>query len=211
MRTRNSFINVRDLVIFSSIAIVVSILTCIALADKANWTHATGLWILLGTTAGFWLVFLGVLMKNLVGRPDFILDPSGIAVWTLKGAPSQEEMKKAIDYFRAYTAHALVTMRICSDHLEANKRVDAAIKDVCVEWRKDLINESWASNLLVNKAGIQKDKLIVVQLKDPLSKTALFHELLHVIDQYVRGNYDPEHKDTKWWSLDDELCVGYGK
>lgn len=55
------------------------------------------------------------------------------------------------------------------------------------------------------KAGLQKGKSIIVHWKGSLSKSALMHELLHVVDEMVRKGYDPEHADSAFWEQELEL------
>lgn len=63
------------------------------------------------------------------------------------------------------------------------------------------------------KAGLQKgDNILFVQERGKkLSETAFGHELLHLVDEFHRGNIDYKHEDKKWWDLDLDIRVAMEK
>ena len=57
--------------------------------------------------------------------------------------------------------------------------------------------------------GLQFDKWMLIVSKEKLSETSLFHEMLHVVDDFVYSKNDGKHEDLEWWLCELELNIFY--
>jgi hypothetical protein len=154
----------------------------------------------------------GYIIKRWTQKPDYIVPlkdckEDGISVWG--SFVKQEVMKNAANYF------------IC----EFSKLTDLnelivynAIKQSSVQWTKTRITMMGPGWYVKDKAGLQKGKRVIVHWNGSIRMSALFHEWIHMVDDYVRGaeegpQYVPDYKHDKikWWSYESALAVSWTK
>jgi hypothetical protein len=76
-----------------------------------------------------------------------------------------------------------------------------ALKNSRIEWYNAPI-PCYASEK--GCAGLQQYKLIMVEWKLALYKSAFFHEIHHMMDELLWDNFDYVHENS-WWSLIPQL------
>jgi hypothetical protein len=137
--------------------------------------------------------------------PDYITK-HGIAVWTnnISGV-HRILLEYAIDVFleefpKQYTVATVDLLK-------------QMLKDSAIEWNTTPV--SWLSvgwNVR-DKAGLQSGKHIKVQYLGDIGKTALFHELAHMVHEIVVGYIiDYRHdQDTQIWKAVDNVTAIYNQ
>ncbi len=83
-----------------------------------------------------------------------------------------------------------------------------ALQGVELRWYDGPITISGLGWILKGKAGVQKGKFIGVQWLGLYSKSALAHEFLHLIDEYIFHRYDPTHGNVEYWAQVEVLNRG---
>jgi len=77
------------------------------------------------------------------------------------------------------------------------------LKDSRIEWSPKKV--SWVARYgaVMDKEGLQKGKGVMVHLDltyGTIAKSALFHELIHMVKEVVlQQDPDAKHEDKAWW------------
>jgi hypothetical protein len=124
---------------------------------------------------------------------------SGIAVWTNGVNISKKEMEAIIDFF--ITAFSQLS------GIEKH-RIAIALEDSSLELRLDKVKTLSQEWVIEGMEGIQKGKGVIVHWNSSVKNSALFHEWIHMVDEFVNRNVDYKHSGP-WWRLESELLVKF--
>jgi hypothetical protein len=138
-------------------------------------------------------------------KPNYIAEiqgidyESGIAVWTNGVNISKKEMEAIIDFF--ITAFSQLS------GIEKH-RIAIALEDSSLELRLDKVKTLSQEWVIEGMEGIQKGKGVIVHWNSSVKNSALFHEWIHMVDEFVNRNVDYKHSGP-WWRLESELLVKF--
>lgn len=149
----------------------------------------------------------GRMIKRGLQRPDFITK-HGTAVW-VDGveAINLALMDRALDRFLEVMAQ---------EQREASPdELAKMLARTSVEWKRGRVSLIASGYELRDKAGIQHGYKIMVQWPGNIADSALYHELLHEVNQMIRlprlktaeerDNFHLEnmrHAEASWWHLE---------
>jgi len=134
-----------------------------------------------------WGISIGVLVSKYRARPDFVL-PDGTGV-RANGLPITPAMVvNALDF---YITHLAMLRPIPELVLRA------ATSPMRIEFTPGPIHG--------DKAGLQQGKAVQVHWRSGFDDNAFFHELHHVVEEYVLRRRDYDHSDAYWWSVVPEI------
>lgn len=132
-------------------------------------------------------------------KPDITichLDQFKVYAWNSTSRSSSEvtdELADALDIFTDSLVEAIGAEDLYSS-------LDGAL----IEVRDEFIS-SWGIEAFSKpKAGLQRGKSIIFAWPPGyhIRSTAFVHELLHLVDEFWRGEVDYKHEDKEWWVLE---------
>jgi len=156
-------------------------------------------------TAAFISVAAVVLLKRYTSRPDYI-DNHGVAVWTGGVHVLRDDLRvyRVMQFF-AQRLPALMVAEFPA-YLHGNAVTTESILNMYygmrIEWRRKPLNvmSRWGWTMK-DKAGLQQGKGVKLHWKGSVVDSALYHELLHAVDELILQQ-PPDYKHEKaWWKL----------
>jgi len=198
-----------DLIVFGGLCLLYTAAGVGAILTKQEWTAPKIVVLALswGSFVGLTLLYF---FKKWMARPDYITK-HGTAVWADNIARlTPGLMEKALDRF-------LDVMEV--EQKEATRdEIEAMLCRTGVEWEVGKVSIWVGRYELKNKAGIQWGYRLLVQWKGTIAESALYHELLHEVNECIRlPKIPPEkqmdfrlkdvrHEDPEWWRLEGVLA-----
>jgi len=204
---RKRWIPLIDIIFFGAFWLLGIAATVGALITPQEWDLAKKIAVI-AIPVGFTIFVVTFFILRWRSRPNFIAQipeipyEDGVAVWVNNTEMNQELMEKSIRFF----------IEIFSKLADLPEEEIISILSLSsCEWRKTRISMMGMGWYVKDKAGIQKGKGVIVQWQPDIINTALFHEWIHMVDEYHRGpkeglKYMPDYKhEGPWWSLESKL------
>lgn len=107
------------------------------------------------------------------------------------------QLEHATDFF-------ITTLPYLTERDVTEEQIRTAISGVIIMWIRQVISLEGTPYL-----GLQASKLVLLSSGREIYETALFHELLHTVDEFVYDKHDANHEDQDWWSYEDILNDTY--
>jgi hypothetical protein len=209
---RRRGIKTLDLIVFGGLCLLYTAVGIGAILTKQEWTAVKIVILALswGTFVGLTLTYF---IHKWLARPDFITK-HGTAVWTDNIARiTPDLMKKALDRF--------IEVMEAEQKEVTRDEIEAMLSRTGIEWEIGKVS-LWAGRYeLKNKAGIQWGYRLLVQWKGSIGDSALYHELLHEVNECIRlpklppekqmdfRLKDVKHEDPDWWRLEGLIIDTY--
>jgi hypothetical protein len=169
---------------------------------------------IVGMTLGFVVVAVVVFFRWFRSQPDFYEDTYGIAVWTdgisvLKQPAGKDNFKRVVDLF-VTELPGLIKKHMAPtapEQIIESSDLSRMLYQSRVEFRKEKLTVfsklGWS---VKDKAGLQQGKGIMLHWTGSIAGSALFHELLHMVDEVVlKRGPDYRHTNQEWWRMVVEL------
>lgn len=203
-----------DLVTFGGISLLAVVVTVGAFLIKQEWNVAKAI-ILLSVTGGMVAAALLYFFKKWMTRPTYVTK-HGTAVWS-NDIPrvDQDLMERALDHF-------IKIMREEVPEEATETELRNMLARTGIEWQSDRVSLITTRYELYDKAGIQHGYRLLVQWQGTIAETALFHELLHEVNEFIRlpklagleakiqfRLADIRHEEADWWRLDGVLTPDF--
>jgi len=210
VRQRRRGIKNCDLITFGGISLFAIVVTIGAFLTKQEW-NAVKVVILLSATGGMVGLSLLYFFKKWMTRPTFVTK-HGTAVWT-NDIPRLDQalMEKALDHF-------IVRMRQEVPEVVKEAELRTMLARTGIEWQSGRVSLITTRYELKDKAGIQHGYRLLVQWKGTIADSALYHEMLHEVNEFIRlpklkseaektefRIEDIQHKEVDWWRLEGVL------
>jgi len=198
-----------DVVFFGGLCLLYTIVGIWAILTKQEWSAAkiTVLVLSWGSFVGITLMYF---FKKWMARPDFITK-HGTAVWSDNIARlTPGLMERALDRFLDVMEKE--QQKATRDELED------MLSRTGIEWEVGKVSIWVGRYELKNKAGIQWGFRLLVQWKGTIAESALYHELLHEVNECIVLPKMPQekqmdfrlkdvrHEDPDWWRLEGVLA-----
>ena len=144
---------------------------------------------------GFLTVFIAAIFTWYFSKPDYITK-HGTAVWIDKLAViTQDSMEAALDFY-IENLPKYSPISISSDQLAY------MLHDACIEWSAEPVSSLGIGWAVKDKAGLQMGRNVKVHWTGSIISSALYHELLHMVDEIVlAAATDYKHERTEWWAI----------
>ena len=179
------------------------------------YTKDTGALVTSWGVAGSMLLILAIIILRWKrSAPDYYNKCYGIAVWCdndkfLYSTKGREDLKHMLILFLDRLP-VLIKTRFPGDAIEQSVTKSALCKMLYgsgIEWRTEPVSlfskSGWA---VQDKAGLQQGKNIACHWQGSFIKSALCHELLHMIDEVILlRKPDYKHANKHYWGLVNEL------
>lgn len=208
-------VKVIDVVVFGGISMLFVALGVGALLTPQNWP-----WQKILVLSLVEMVALGIttwyFVAKWLARPNLVTK-HGTAIWT-DGveAITPELMDRALDHF----IQGMSTEAKAFDISEVAMR--KMLAHTGIEWSKRRVSLTTTMYELHDKAGIQHGYRLMIQWRGTVGESALIHELLHEVNEFIRlpriededGQVefrmdDIQHKEAEWWGLDGALTPDF--
>jgi len=200
-----------DFTIFGSISLLGLVGACVATYYTRDIGALITSW---GVAGSMLLIFAIIIIRWKRSAPDYYNKCYGVAVWCggdkfLYATKSREDLKNLLILFLDRLP-TLVKAKFPGESIEQRITKSALCKMLYgsgIEWHVEPISlfskSGWA---VQDKAGLQQGKNIAVQWQGSYIKSALYHELLHMVDELVLLRApDYKHENKRWWALVNEL------
>ena len=111
----------------------------------------------------------------------------------------RELIESALDFF-------IVTLPQITTRDLSERDIRWAIRGLVAEFTEDPIMRNG-----MDYAGLQSGKWLIVAWYSDIQTIAFFHELMHVVDEFIYGVIDYKHEDLEWWNCVRILRETYPK
>ena len=157
------------------------------------------------TTAAFIFIAIVVLLKKYKSRPDYI-DNHGVSVWTDGIQVLRDDLRvyRAMQFF-AQRFPVLIAAELTLHSQEqavTSAQIIRMYDKMQITWRRKPLNvmSRWGWTMK-DKAGLQQGKSIMLHWKGSVTDSALYHELIHAVDELLLKQ-PPDYKHKKaWWKF----------
>jgi len=193
-----------DILVFGGLAMLALVAEVVVLLFGKEVT-VTGHTVMGATAATFIFIAIVVLLKKYKSRPDYI-DKHGVATWIDGIQVLRDDLRvyRAMQFF-AQRLPALLAAEFPA-YLHGSRVTTANIihmyDGMQIEWRRKPLSvmSRWGWSVK-DKAGLQQGKSIMLHWQGSVVESALYHELLHAVDELVL-HQPPDYKHEKaWWKL----------
>ncbi len=200
-----------DFVLYGGLALLSVVLALVFVWD----TEVGGVVALLATTLGFVTVAVVVFFRWFLSQPDFVIDQYGVYVWTgdlnhLKTDTAKERLTEVLDLFvRALPEFIKKEMpENCPEQMVTSSDLSQMLYESRIEFCRNKITLFSKFGWTVkDKAGLQMGKGVMVRWTNSFIKSALYHELFHMVDEIILKR-SPDYKhEEEWWKLLSKLKV----
>ena len=148
---------------------------------------------------GFFVVFLVVIFKWYFSTPDYTTK-QGTAVWTdgLK-IIDKGRMETVLDFY-------IKNLSKYAPYDVSPVRLEYMLKNSNIEWSRKSVSGIGLGWLVKDKAGLQSGKYVKLHWTGSIVRSALYHELHHMVDEIILGvTPDYKHERIEWWSVIEKL------
>ena len=200
-----------DFIVFGCIAALGIIGAVIASCYTKDISALVTFW---GVAGAMIMILCIVILRWRRSMPDYYNKCYGIAVWCggetfLYSTKGREQLKGMLALFMDRLP-VLIKTRFAGHAIEQNVTKVALCKMLYgsgIEWQRELISRISKSGWAVtDKTGLQQGKNIAVQWQGSFIKSALYHELLHMVDEMILlRKPDYKHENKKYWAMVNEL------
>lgn len=201
-----------DILTYGGLALVAVAACVVAAVTVQEWD--TGKIVALTVVpAAFVLIAVLVLVTKFKSRPRYVAEYK-VGVWTnveVMGnyEPSRTGTNRALRGFVDGLPKLIEQNAGRLKEEETKITSDALIKmldGATIEWRWNYISLMGIGWTVKDKAGLQRGKAVMVKWERNIFATALYHELLHMVDEVVLGREpDYRHENKPWWDLIPDL------
>lgn len=201
-----------DILTYGGMALAAVVACVIAAVTIQEWD--TGKVVTLTTVpAAFVLIAVLVLVKKFKAYPRYVAEYK-VGVWTnveIMGnyEPSRTGMNRALRGFVEELPRLIEQNAERLQEEETNitsEDLAEMLKGATVEWRWDYISLMSIGWTVKDAAGLQRGRSVMVKWSRNIFATALYHELLHMVDEIVIGREpDYKHENKSWWDLIPDL------
>lgn len=194
-----------DFILYGGLALLSIVLTLIFVWN----TELGGVLALLATTTGFVVVAFVVIIRWYVSEPDYTEDTYGVSVWTdgiwqLGSTAGRINLKKALDVF-VKKLPSLITKLLpetAPEQMVTSGDLSAMLYSSRLEFRDKKLGTAGIGWSVKDAAGLQQGRGIMLRWQGSLVRSALFHELFHMVDEMIlRMAPDYKHERNEWWAL----------
>lgn len=186
------YIPLKDILLYGGLATVAIICMIYVLITIEG--RAVGEWIaILVTTVGSVGGTVAVFLMCYMSKPDFVTK-QGTLVWHDRIGVVLAQVEDVLAFF--------ITVLPTLKSEVTKKQLEDMLKDARIEWSRKKV--SWVSRYgaVLDKAGLQKGKGVMVHYTGSLIESALFHELIHMVKEVVlKQDPDAKHEDKAWWKI----------
>lgn len=202
---KHRLILVGDIVWWGLLSLLVTGL-CIGAAFTPQEWDAAKIGLLIGVPIGFWTMSITVWVSRWRTKPDQELwvqvTENGSEGNLVALVWSEVDIPSGLD-------HAL---RGFLEYFSDPPKLTNDLATITIELRKKPIRQWGRWAFWENpKNGLQKGKSIVIHMNSVYyHKTALVHEMLHMVHEVVYGKYDPKHEDKGWWGREADINENIG-
>jgi hypothetical protein len=192
-----------DFILYGSmgvVGLVVSIAVPFTTDEIPAWisTWAAGL--------GFIVVALVVFCRWFKSQPDYQEDTYGVSIWHggIRQLKNAKAAHKNLFNFFVDALPPLIAKHLPETAPERGvtpQKLSAMLYGARLEWSGRPVSAIGIGWTMKDKAGLQQGRSMVVHWNGSVAGSALFHELLHMVDDVILGIYDPKHERKDWWAL----------
>jgi len=201
---RLKHINLFDILLYGGLALIATVLSIVLAFFQESWDVGKVI-VMITVPLAFVGIALVVLLRQYFSMPDWTTE-QGMLVWS-KSIPffDYETGKQILDKFLDSFANRLpkLMQRNCGFCPFGPQAVRSLFLNTKLQWTTKPISLMGIGWSVKDKAGLQQGFSIMVHWSGgSLTKTALTHELMHLVRQkLVSKQIDYKHEDRAWWTI----------
>jgi hypothetical protein len=200
------YVDIKDVALHGGLSLLATIVFVIALVAD---TPLQGIIVAGLSAAGFILIAIAKVIQSKPVLPQYKTKQGTEIFSDVESVlgnymPTPDEMDQALDFF-AYTLPLLTSSNPYLSGPEQSLSQPEILRmfdGAKIHWRKDkttMFRRYWKC---VDKSGLQDGKECIVHWPGGVIQSALFHELIHMIDEVIlKRAPDYAHKNMHWWEL----------
>jgi len=198
-----------NFLLYGGIALLSIVLTLIFI-----WEADTiGAIILLSVDAAFIGVALIVFLSWYFSKPNYVEEEYSIYVWSSgslypESPTGRDDLRRALDVFvnkLPVLINAQLPETVPEQMITTGDLINM-LNQSCIEFsakKLSMFSIGWS---IKDAAGLQQGKSVRLHCQGSMVKSALYHELQHMVDEVILHCIpDYSHSRKDWWALTDKL------